>query len=180
VQVTNKSTQGKLTEVRLNIRFERNAYMGICFSYPAQQRTFSGLNIGPGQSAWLEFGDVEAFGQLELPEKLCFWTSAPNAQPDALHEDDYACIASIVPTNAPSHTAWTCAPNPTSGLFTLQTPRFFAKNDTWQVFDATGQVLQAGQCPIGETMLSIDLDGVPAGVYCVRCQGQQERVVLVH
>ncbi len=66
LQITNKGDT-TLERVLANIRFGRDYSIGICFVFPTRQQLYEGLNLMPGESVWVEFGDVWAANQSPLP-----------------------------------------------------------------------------------------------------------------
>ena len=166
--------------VSLNTSFNRSEFSIICYYFPAQQKTFSNLNLAPGESIWLDFGDVTAFGQAVIPDEICFWTSSPNEMPDAVHEDDRACQPAnyTVAVNDPNIPQIILAPNPADDFTTLN----FSENrvgERWQIFDALGRVVAQGICT-ENSALRLETNALPNGFYLVQVGEQVGKLIVRH
>jgi hypothetical protein len=89
VQVTNKGTQ-TLNSVVVRMGLSIGIYY-YCYSGPRQPVVYHNLNLAPGASTWLDFGDIAINHQPSIAGQICFWTSAPDHHPDADHSNDVFC-----------------------------------------------------------------------------------------
>ncbi len=169
-----------IDRVGVNVVFNLNQFYDICYNVSARQRQFSNLNLDPGESVWVDFGDVEAFGQDSVPAKLCFWTSSPNERPDAQHEDDRFCqpVTYIVAVQEPRLAGLAFSPNP-SDEYTLITFESEMPGEKWQIFDAAGRLAAAGICPGGPT-LRLETASLAAGFYWVQLGNYTGKLVVQH
>jgi hypothetical protein len=170
-----------LNRVNLNIEFDRIITPNfICYSIAAKQKQFTNLNLGPGESTWLDFGDVEAQGQAEVPTEICFWTSSPNEQPDAVHENDQFChpVTYVVAAHELDSDAFSFMPNPADQFADL----FFQEDlagEPWQLFDALGRLMRAGVCPGGNT-LRLETEQLPNGFYLFQVKNRVSKLLVQH
>lgn len=169
-----------IQEVCLNVTFGYNEYFDICPKKPSKQLCFSNLNLAPGESTWVNFGDVEAQGQAQVPTQICFWTSSPNLQPDAVHENDRFChpVTYVVAAKEPDFGAFSIAPNPADQFADL-TFQEDAQGESWQVFDALGRQMSAGICPGGET-LRLETAALPNGFYLFQVKNRVSKLLVQH
>jgi hypothetical protein len=169
-----------LHSICLNVTFGYNQFYDICPNKPSKQLCFSNLNLAPGESTWLNFGDVVAQGQMEVPEEICFWTSSPNEQPDAVHENDRFChpVTYVVAAKEPDFGAFSFAPNPADQFADL-TFQEDVQGEPWQVFDALGRQMSAGICPVGET-LRLETAALPNGFYLFQVKNRVSKLLVQH
>lgn len=167
VQITNRSNT-TLEQVYVNFSYEENR-SNICFSTPARQRLYTGLQLAPGESTWVTFGDLGVQAQSGLANEFCFWTSAPNGRPDAQHEDDHYCLPATytVDITTPSTQSVELLPNPAHDYFRVINVAGAADAE-WQLHDATGRLVQRGIYPAGQPELSISTEQMPHGFYVFR------------
>jgi hypothetical protein len=162
-------------DVNLNVRFGRDEYSFICFSTPAQQKRYTGLDLAPGESVWLEFGDILALNQDTLPETICFFTSSPNETPDGAHENDYSCVSIFTGTSEAASADLRLFPNPASTAVFLVEPD--GKPQAYRLFDARGRLVQTGEVSDRQ---SIDVAALPAGMYWLSVGQGFARVAVQH
>ncbi len=117
IEITNKGNV-LLQEVCLNFGYEEDR-IGICFHSAHLQHRYTNLNLAPGASMWLDFGNLVLQRQSSLANEHCFWTSAPNNMPDTHHEDDYYCIPDyfLVDIHTPNNEHFSLLPNPAQDYF---------------------------------------------------------------
>ncbi|MDX1912666.1 MAG: hypothetical protein SFV22_14335 [Saprospiraceae bacterium] len=180
VQVAN---QGVIPVQQLNVNtsFGNNQFFVICYNYSAQQKTFSSLNLAPGESVWLDFGDIQAIGQAELPTEICFWPSSPNQKPDQVRKNDRTCHPATytVAVKNPVAPAFSLSPAPADTYVEVT----FAENPgytPWQLWDATGKCLRSGTCPDGGGVLRIETAGLPAGFYLFSAGNRAAKLMVQH
>lgn len=178
VQVTNHG-QSLLENVDVLVGFQWNDSW-ICWDRPVHRRHYTGLALVPGESVWLDFGDVFANYQPVVPAELCFWTSAPNERPDGNHSDDTYCHTLVVNAYEPVQVGQLrIFPNPTSDLLNIELPEHFASG-YWQLFTTTGRLAATGLCPAGERMLEIESSSLANGLYIFKLGPNINKVVIQH
>ncbi len=179
VQITNR---GNTTLEKVYVNFSYEPVQDVfCPSTPADQRFFTGLQIAPGESTWINFGDL-AFPNLStLSPEFCFWTSAPNGQPDAHHEDDWYCQPATytVTAHSPSTLALNLLPTPTQDFFYVN--NFTSPQDTeWQLYNAAGRLVQKGIYPAGKSNLAISTQSLANGFYIFHIANQTAKLIVKH
>lgn len=119
VEISNHGNQ-PLERVFVNVRFRK--YGGICFTTPVKQLLMTGLNIPPGGSGWVDFGDIFAERQDSVLAEFCFWTSSPNGFADFDHENDRSCLQILTNADEAQSAAKTVrvSPNPASEQVTVE------------------------------------------------------------
>lgn len=155
--------------------------MSICFPTAHLQRKYINLDLAPGASRWLDFGDLALQRQSTLAEEHCFWTSAPNNAPDAHHEDDHYCIPDyfLVDTYAPNEGYFSLLPNPAQAYFRVTAPAATAATE-WQLHDATGRLVQRGIYPAGQSELSVSTVQLPNGFYIFKMKNYAGKLIVKH
>ncbi len=168
-----------IEDICLNVVFGFNQFY-FCPYRPAKQIRYSNLNLAPGESTWLNFGDVLAEAQAEVPTEICFWTSSPNQQPDAVHENDRFChpLTYVVAAKEPDFGAFSIAPNPADQFADL-TFLEDVQGEPWQVFDALGRQMSAGICPARET-LRLETAALPNGFYLFQVKNRVSKLLVQH
>lgn len=180
VQVTNYGST-MLEEIAVNIVFD--SYVEIeaaCFQKPSHHRRYYDLDLAPGASVWLDFGDIYAPGQESLQHDYCFWTSAPNTRPDAQHEDDHFChpVVYSVATAEALDGALRLYPNPSTGDLYLEWETGNEAPARYEIFDLSGRQVKAGSLDSGQNPARISVDGLPNGMYWIKAGGWQGKVVI--
>ncbi|HTA62447.1 MAG TPA: T9SS type A sorting domain-containing protein [Bacteroidia bacterium] len=149
----------------------------ICGVYYYSQY-FSGLNLAPNQTVtittpFIEYEGPVIFGSLPTSptpasiNNVCFWTSAPNQQSDANHNNDTYCtnisFVSTVGINQflEQQTTISCYPNPTTGSFTVSSTQ---KIDGITITNLLGEIVAQTNPNAETTQLNIS----NAGVYFVQ------------
>ncbi len=178
VQVTNTGSN-VLDQADVLIEFNNNAFWDICFLRPAKRVHYDGLALAPGQSVWLSFGNIAAEGQTSVPTEFCFWTAAPNEQPDAHHDDDYYCHTITLGNDEPQIAPLSIAPNPADSRgFRVQLPQEAAQPLDYRLVDALGRTVVKGQLEKGSTETWIETPGVSPGFYVFQIGNWCAKVVI--
>ncbi|MBC7777777.1 MAG: T9SS type A sorting domain-containing protein [Phycisphaerae bacterium] len=169
-----------INQVCINTVFGYNLFFDICFNISAKQKQFYDLNLAPGASLWLDFGDIQASGQSSAPSEICFWTSSPNEQPDAIHENDRAChpASYTVSVMDPDFQQIALYPNPADDFVEIA----FVENmegEKWQIFDATGRLAKMGVCPSSQTM-HLETGDLSNGFYLIRVKNSVVKFAVRH
>ncbi|MBL7803960.1 MAG: hypothetical protein JNL02_09515 [Saprospiraceae bacterium] len=177
VEVTNTGNT-LLQEVDVMISFGYNVFWDICFYKPAIRKHYDNLMVQPGQSVWLEFGDIEASGQVDVPVEFCFWTASPNEKPDAYREDDVFCHTIALGNGGPVelHTAVRLFPNPADGAGVYA--ECDAPGADYRLFDTAGREVRRGQWPAGISQIRIPTDDLSTGLYIFQTGNWHGKLVV--
>jgi hypothetical protein len=177
-KVTNNGSD-YLREISLFIS-HKSVPTDVCGFRPVNRETFSGLNVAPGESITLDFGDIQAFSQPEIPAELCFYATTPNQLPDLEQENNVFCTGfNVVSTGEPNTSPLTLWPNPARTWFRVDTPPGNVDNNAWQLVNQLGQIVQSGKIEPGISRLHIDITSLPRGVYVFQINGGSARVLVV-
>lgn len=167
-----------LDQAAVQIAFDWDYSSGVCIERPAKQIRYTGLGLAPGESAWLDFGDIEAAGQTKVPAQFCFWTSAPNERPDANHDDDIYCHSAIVVAGELNVDGFSISPNPASDGSWLTLPK--QKQTIGRVFDLTGLFIRQIEIPAGNTRFYLDTSDWENGMYFLEIENRIGKFVVQH
>ncbi len=173
VQVTN-SGNTTLHSVDVLIGFDK--VNGICEYRSVERRHFTGLSLEPGESAWLDFGDISGTVQNAAPWQFCFWTTQPNEKPDANHDNDVYCHDVSVNTTESHQNPVQIYPNPAESGFWVQTPSDAPCN----LFDVSGRLIQAVHVPAVDQPVFIPVGNLPNGLYFLRQGTFVEKIMVQH
>ena len=102
--------QGSFSEIAVRIRNEGNIAINrlelntvfvpcwfICYTQQNGSRTYDGLNLAPGASAILDFGNVQTWPlPLANTLDLCIWASGPDGRLDDDFSDNSACFKVVL------------------------------------------------------------------------------------
>ncbi|MFN0212820.1 MAG: T9SS type A sorting domain-containing protein [Saprospiraceae bacterium] len=173
---------GSLTvhQASVNTSFGPNEFFTVCNNSPAQQKVYSNLNLAPGESVWVDFGDVKAFGQAKIPDQICFWTSSPNEHPDAMPEDDRACFTAFytVAVKSPELKSVMLSPNPADEFLEIAFSETL-EEEKWQIWDVAGQLVASGVCPEGQGF-RLNTSNLKDGVYWLRVKNYIGKLMVHH
>jgi|GEM_PF-1786889 len=176
IRVQNYGTVS-LQNIQINIRFPNNLPSRVCYSVSSKKRRYSNLNLLPGASVWLDFGDIEVPGQAQLPIQLCFWTSSPNQIPDERHENDRFCTAYTVPYKEPlKEPFFSIAPNPSDAGFLLVSPRSDLIAFRLDIYDLSGRLVY--QQTLREQQQFIDTQHWPNGYYWLKVGQWMQKLIV--
>ncbi len=155
----------------INISFDVSVNTWFCSPFNVKQLYFDSEDIQPGESTWVEFGDIEAFHQIHIPDKFCFWTSGNNSIPDYKPQDDVFCMDRIVNTYETFSTTFLVYPNPATEEITLM--GFEGEIENIKIYDTNGRLLFHGNST------TIKLNDFPSGYYyaMVLLKNSQVRIV---
>lgn len=155
-----------------------NPFRGICLGRNTQHKRFNGLKLIPGDSVWVNFGDISVFGQDSLFNSICFWTSSPNNRPDIFPENDLYCHNARYnnkPDFIPKHIS--IQPNPASEFLEIVGP---GKPVSFQVYDYTGHLLLQDVIPAGAYNHRINVSLWRAGMYYFAFDNQYRSFIIMH
>lgn len=179
IQITNKGT-AVLNEVDGLVAFLWNEDF-FCSTRSAHRVHFSDLNLAPGTSMWLKYGDISADFQPYVSDSICFWLAAPNLKPDADHTNDVYCakLSSAYPDTATSAGFFRVYPNPAHGWITVERP-YDDLPEHWHLINSLGQQVDSGIFENGQSILTIETRGLTKGVYVLKLGKNLEKLVIDH
>jgi Secretion system C-terminal sorting domain len=130
-------------------------------------RSFEALNLQPGASAQLNWGE-QSFGTWENLSgqqlELCLWTSLPDHQLETNNDNDVSCIELLVADHEPFPITFHHAFNAVADELYLDMPADIEFNTAKaQIFNAAGQLVQLEA--ISEQYQTLQLSNLPDGVY---------------
>lgn len=168
-----------LDRADVQIAFDWDESSGICLDLPVKQRRYTGLGLAPGESVWLDFGDIAAAGQSTAPTQLCFWVAAPNERPDADRSDDTYCHMTILSSEEKIVGQCSIFPNPADACCRVVLSA--EKALTGQVYDITGRLMQEVDIPAGEnTQFDLQTHDWPEGIYFLQVKNRVVKIVVQH
>jgi Secretion system C-terminal sorting domain len=158
-----------------------NSFLGwdpfnmYCGGYEAQQVRIDGFVLPPNETTIINMGKIDHHYKGRGFPALCFWISAPNDKPDDSYVSGWDCIQVdyLVSTDGPlTDTTPQLWPNPSSGHFNVQIPPH-TRATTWRMYDPLGRTVREGTMPQGVTLLEVQANGLPAGLYWIQVEAMQ-------
>ncbi len=177
VEITNHGNV-VATSVWVNIAFGENLNTWFCPPTSVKQVFVDHLEVLPGSSVWIEFGDIFAYSQAQVPDQYCFWTSGPNHLPDYFPANDAHCIDRIVAVPEIQYNFFSVSPNPADGVLLVEWKEDFTSNPSWTIADVFGRVMLRGHSIPSAGPLSIGLMDLPSGVY-IFSSGSLSKIIAV-
>lgn len=175
VKVANEGTE-VLNDLSLNIRFDPCSF--ICPTATTFIRSFSNLNIQPGQTTELGFGNIDVFYvPLESSVNLCVWPSVPNGKLDANPENNEVCEMFLVTSTEEEMEARAVRvfPNPANDLLIVDWGMDISNIQTITLLDNVGRILDLRDWNELHNGLELDISRLPQGIYYLKIStgGQQ-------
>lgn len=177
VEITNNGTL-PLESLWMNTRFQLAINFYFCAPIVSETRLFDGLNIQPGESTWINFGDISAFNQKEFPQEICFWTSGPNGNPDYKPEDDFWCTEKVVGVKEHELPALQVYPIPATEWVTIELPDQIPVPEKLEIYDLSGFPLMTEKIPSGSKSLKVDMSYLHSGMYLLRLGNYSEKILV--
>jgi hypothetical protein len=163
----------------LNIAFGPNINTWWCPPSSAHQIKFNIAPLMPGDSIWVDFGDIQASSQEEIPDAFCFWTSAPNYFPDFVPTNDVYCKERTVSVGKVVEEKITLYPNPVADELYINWPSENEGSADWYIADMLGQIVLKGH----NSDLNADpipVSGLAPGVYIFNAASFSEKIIVSH
>ena len=174
VKVSNEGTE-VLNALNLNVYFEPCAF--ICPTASTYLRSFSNLNLQPGQSTELTFGSIDVF-YIPLGNsagvELCVWASMANNKLDANPENNESCEFFMVTDTEElgNDEAIALFPNPAKNeLYVEGIPEVNAAQQVWVTNHLGQQMNVTVQNFNGQ--LRVDIEPLPQGTYLLTIQAEE-------
>lgn len=178
IKVTNEGTN-TLEKVDLLIGFD-NVLLWECGSRPAIRKQYGGLDLAPGASVWLDFGDIDVDYQYHAPSQFCFWSAAPNEGNDGNHANDVFCITpKTTDVSEPPMAGIWLFPNPATDGFWLKVSPGSSLPDRYELYNVLGSRVQSGVIPGNTAQYFVDLATYSPGVYFLKT-GTYTKKIIIH
>jgi hypothetical protein len=179
IKVTNTG-QVPVQSFWVNTKFNYAVNLYICGPTPAKEVFYDNLNLLPGDSIWVDFGDIDVYNQYSYPTKICFWTSAPNHNPDNLSTDDLLCKTAIVPIKEVQNIGINITPNPADNFFEITQEIPFSSQNQWKLINNLGKLVLSGKTTAGTTTFVVPTESLPSGVYFFFNELKSSKIVVQH
>ncbi|MCO6478314.1 MAG: hypothetical protein J5I94_16905 [Phaeodactylibacter sp.] len=177
VQVRNNGAE-TIGRIELNAVFKPCWF--ICYTQQNISRTFSGLSLGPGESATLSLGNIQTWPlPLQGTFNFCVWASGPDGQLDDQFGDNRACV-SVVVSDVGEEGAGSFAlfPNPASGLLEVQFEKPLMDEAVLEIRNPMGQCLYRETLARGRAGVRLPVEQLPAGLYYLAVHSGPEAQAL--
>ena len=161
----------------LNIAFGPNVNTWWCPPSSAHQIKYTIASLMPGDSTWVDFGDIQAVSQEEIPDAFCFWTSAPNYFPDFVPTNDVYCKERVVSVGEVIEEKISLYPNPVSDELYIRWPSENAISADWYITDLFGRIILKGHT----SDLNVDpihMTSLTPGVYVFNVASFSEKIIV--
>ena len=169
VKIENKGNS-LLESTTVSVRFP-DIDIGLCYLPQLFDRDFDGLNLQPGESVTVEFGDVELYVQVPVSSlEPAFWTSVPNHHLDTDHSNDRfdaGVLVNIDPKHKPV-LRLNIFPNPASEQCWLYLQQALYDDAALEIINSAGQVVQQGTLERNLRMKMLEINDLPAGMYFLK------------
>lgn len=174
VKVVNEGTE-VLQDLNLNIRFDPCPF--ICPTASTFSRSFSNLNLQPGQTTQLGFGNIDVFYvPIDSNANLCIWPSIPNGKMDANPENNEVCNQFLLMTSTAEKQTLNAArvfPNPANDLLIVQWPLDHSTIQSISVMDNLGRILNLGGWTPKPGKIELQVGRLPQGIYYLLITSEQ-------
>ncbi|MBK9016447.1 MAG: T9SS type A sorting domain-containing protein [Saprospiraceae bacterium] len=168
LQVTVENA-GTTTINQLNVNFHHNTtvFLWECAELQTFSKSFDDLNLQPGASMVLDWGDQSLLFNENPAGKdieLCMWTSLPDHQLETNNDNDVSCTEVLVAAHEPFPISFSHAFNPVADVLYLemQTDVDYSVAKA-TIFNVAGQMVYAE--PITDQFQNLDLSYLTDGAY---------------
>jgi len=178
MEVTNTGDQ-PVDSFWINTRFESAWFIWFCGLDMCKNVLYHN-HLDPGESAWVDFGDIYAINQFSLPGQYCFWTSGPSARPDDIPQDDSKCVDRIVSTHDLQKTSLSFYPQPASDeiiISNLPDP-----NNALMaiIYSLEGKICKTELLDMSQDHYYLSIGDLPNGYYILKINQQVTSLVVAH
>lgn len=170
-----------IDSVNVNLSFDQGA-SSICINDYGTNKEFINLNLEPGESTFLNFGDIHV--NYVITPEICFWTTAPDRYSDVNPTNDYRCADWDFTVNATTPelaNVISIQPNPANEscrVFLAETNQ--AHNRTWMLRSIQGISITSGICSNNQSYFDLNVAEVPAGLYLLQIGNTVEKISISH
>ena len=159
----------------INVHFA-DAWLSYCGLEMCKNVFFHQL-LQPGESAWVDFGDIYAIQQFVVPDQFCFWTSGPNARPDDNPIDDTKCVTRIVGIEEPRTNPISLFPIPAFDFMTITLAETTSQPIPLTIYSIDGRKWIQETFPQGLLEYQLNVSKLPPGYYVVQI-GEKEKPLI--
>lgn len=150
----------------------------ICPPYLMKTVFVDSISVAPGDSIWIDFGDIVAYDQWEFPSQFCFWTSGPNGRPDFLPYNNYFCTNNTVSIKQPEKSELQIFPNPANDVANVLLPENANIDLHWEVLNLSGQILASGTPGLHQSHLTIHVAELNPGMYILKLNNTSTKLLI--
>ncbi|MBI1225223.1 MAG: T9SS type A sorting domain-containing protein [Bacteroidetes bacterium] len=172
-----------VNDMNLNLDFGDFAlsWEDCWIEYQNYKRHFSNLNLAPGDTKELYFGDITVWHKnttgYSPSENICIWTSSPDKKIETDRTNDKACIQVLTDTKeggltVPTIKIW---PNPAQDFVQLQMEGVHGTAQ-FQILDVQGRVLKSILVENGQSDAELSVSDIPNGMYLWRLVKQEGKI----
>jgi hypothetical protein len=166
MQVKNTGNQ-PIQSFRLNAKFQNDWYYWWCGLDMVKNKQYY-ISLEPGESAWVDFGNIEAINQSSIPDQFRFWTSAPDDRPDDLPEDDTRYINWFVPLDDPTNNSISLYPNPATDEISITGISTIRGITESSIIGIDGKNWLLENIVVQDKNYTINTSHLPAGMYILK------------
>ena len=145
-----------------------------CLSAVTFYRRYFNLDLAPGDTITLDFGDMEAVGELTgTGFTLCAFTSTPNLRMDADRSNNHRCRQIIYSdlTEEPGKFTFSIFPNPVTDILRVSSS---GSIEQLELYDIAGALIRQWK---GKSLTSLDVSHLPDGLYLLKAQAEGKELV---
>lgn len=154
-----------IQRIEANMVFPIVLGLGECYVEQTFSKPFENLDLQPGASKVLDWGNQELYLNNLQPGQVlefCMWTSLPDHHLETNNDNDVSCTEVLVAAHEPFPIAFYHAFNPVADMLYLEMKsQVDAANAN--IFNAAGQLVYTA--PIDGQSQNLDLSGLPDGAY---------------
>jgi hypothetical protein len=178
MEVTNTGDQ-PVDSFWINTRFQNAWFIWFCGLDMCKNILYQN-HLDPGESVWVDFGDIYAINQYSLPAQFCFWTSGPNSRPDDLPADDTKCVDRIVAINDPPKPLFTIYPQPASGEIIISNIPDINDAIRLTIYSMDGEVRKMERLEPHQPNYQVNIADLPNGFYALKIGERIQPLVIVN
>lgn len=179
VTITNYGDQ-TLNECTVNARIE---HCGNCSYFCARTFTFSkkyeNLNLSPGASVEVQFGDIIVGDQpVSAIKELCLWTANPNNFIDKDISNDHSCLDVIVKVDevVMDATEVELYPNPSNTGEVFLDTKIVDKQKRVIIFDSFGKIVEESIIENGVSSTMLNVNDLAKGIYFINIKIESKSI----
>lgn len=178
MEVTNTGDQ-PVDSFWINARFQSAWFVWFC-GLDMCKNVLYHAHLDPGESKWLDFGDIYAFNQFSLPKQYCFWTSGPSGRPDDLPLDDTKCVDRTVGSEDPPKSSLAIYPQPASNEFFISGLIELNEKIMVTIYSIEGKIRKTELIEAGQESYRVNIADLPNGYYAVKIGEIVKPLVIVN
>ncbi len=156
-----------INQLTVNFHHNTTVFLWECSELQSFSKSFDNLNLQPGASMVLDWGDQSLLFQENpagLQVELCFWTSLPNHHLETNNDNDVACTEVSVAAHEPFPITFHHAFNPVADELYIDLPTELDYTAAKaHIFNAAGQLVYTEA--ITALRETLPLHDLPDGVY---------------